>query len=106
MTRYFCDGKRCLPVIGNVMVYRDPSHITATYAKTLAPMLLQEMSPGLPDGWAVRQAHDSSGDRRPAAGTVRDEPAQAKASSRRAAGALMCTTRSSLDSPGVSSRKF
>ena len=35
----FCDDKVCHSVIGNVIVYRDEHHITATYAKMLAPAL-------------------------------------------------------------------
>ena len=30
---------RCPVIVGNVLVYRDPSHITATYARMLAPLL-------------------------------------------------------------------
>ena len=39
MSEYFCDDKTCQPVIGNVLVYRDYHHITATYSRTLAPAL-------------------------------------------------------------------
>lgn len=39
LSDYFCDGQVCPPVIGNVLVYRHMNHITATYVKTLAPML-------------------------------------------------------------------
>lgn len=39
MSEYFCDEKTCQPVIGNVLVYRDYHHITATYSRTLAPAL-------------------------------------------------------------------
>jgi hypothetical protein len=47
MTQVF-DGVRpvqaappsCPLVIGNVLVYRDANHITATYSKTLAPFLV------------------------------------------------------------------
>lgn len=34
-----CPTRRCAPVIGNVLVYRQGSHITRTYAETLAPRL-------------------------------------------------------------------
>lgn len=34
-----CPTERCAPVIGNVLVYRQGSHITRTYAETLAPRL-------------------------------------------------------------------
>jgi hypothetical protein len=35
----FCLGRLCPAVIGNVLVYRQTGHITATYAATLAPWL-------------------------------------------------------------------
>ncbi|WP_345556097.1 acyltransferase family protein, partial [Streptomonospora halophila] len=35
----FCTGGICPPVIGNVLVYRDSHHITATYSRLLAPDL-------------------------------------------------------------------
>ncbi|WP_193789956.1 acyltransferase family protein [Streptomonospora alba] len=41
LTDQFCTGATCLPVIGNVMVYRDSHHITATYSEMLAPELEQ-----------------------------------------------------------------
>ena len=34
-----CKPKSCPPVIGNVMVYRDGSHLSATYVRTLTPAL-------------------------------------------------------------------
>ncbi|MFC4105279.1 acyltransferase family protein [Micromonospora zhanjiangensis] len=34
-----CPDIRCAPVIGGVLVYRDTNHMTATYARTLAPRL-------------------------------------------------------------------
>jgi peptidoglycan/LPS O-acetylase OafA/YrhL len=34
-----CTDELCPAVIGNVLVYRDSSHMTATYAETLAPWL-------------------------------------------------------------------
>ncbi|MGI5121915.1 acyltransferase family protein [Marinactinospora thermotolerans] len=33
----FCTSEQCPPVVGNVLVYRDGHHITATYARLLAP---------------------------------------------------------------------
>lgn len=43
LSDYFCQGKRCPPIIGNVLVYRDRHHITTLYAASLAPALKQEM---------------------------------------------------------------
>ncbi len=34
-----CPAKVCPAVIGNVLIYRDEHHLTATYARTLAPLL-------------------------------------------------------------------
>jgi peptidoglycan/LPS O-acetylase OafA/YrhL len=39
LTDFFCDSEICPAVIGNILVYRDDDHITATYARTLAPMI-------------------------------------------------------------------
>ncbi len=35
----FCGKTECLPIIGNVVVYRDDNHLTNTFVKTLAPRL-------------------------------------------------------------------
>ena len=46
----FCTSSRCEPIVGNVFVYRDDDHMTATYARTLAPALrdaLREVAPEL-----------------------------------------------------------
>lgn len=39
MDRYLCSPETCWPVIGTVITYRDASHLTATYTRTLAPYL-------------------------------------------------------------------
>lgn len=36
MTDYICGAELCEPVVGNVFVWRDTHHLTATYAQTLA----------------------------------------------------------------------
>ncbi|WP_411732367.1 acyltransferase family protein [Paeniglutamicibacter sp.] len=46
-TRYFCQDGTCPAVIGGVVVYFDASHITATYAKTLAPFLEKDFDKAL-----------------------------------------------------------
>jgi hypothetical protein len=55
MTDSFCDKKHCLPVVGNIIVYRDDSHITETYAKSLAPILSRKLAKVLPSGWMPAQ---------------------------------------------------
>jgi hypothetical protein len=39
-----CPTDQCAAVIGNVLVYRQGAHITATYVKTLAPRLADALS--------------------------------------------------------------
>ena len=33
----FCDASTCYPVVGNVIVYRDYSHLSVDYARALVP---------------------------------------------------------------------
>jgi hypothetical protein len=40
---WFCTPLRCPVIVGNVLVYRDAGHITATYARMLAPQLEQAL---------------------------------------------------------------
>jgi hypothetical protein len=42
---WFCTSSTCPVIVGNVLVYRDVSHITATYARLLAPLLNQSLTP-------------------------------------------------------------
>ncbi|MGW5875082.1 acyltransferase family protein [Nocardiopsis terrae] len=39
LTDHFCEPGTCSPVVGNVLVYWDRSHVTTTYMRTLAPEL-------------------------------------------------------------------
>jgi peptidoglycan/LPS O-acetylase OafA/YrhL len=39
LTAKICPDDLCRAVIGNALVYRDKSHLTATYARTLAPAI-------------------------------------------------------------------
>lgn len=43
-TSWFCDQSRCPAVLGNVLMYRDDQHISVLYAKTLAPLLEEQLS--------------------------------------------------------------
>lgn len=43
---WFCTNQWCPVVIGNVLVYRDSNHITAAYAKLLAPLLARVLQAG------------------------------------------------------------
>jgi SGNH domain (fused to AT3 domains) len=44
MTRYFCDARRCYPVVGGVLTHKDSGHITAMFGETLAPYLGARLS--------------------------------------------------------------
>ena len=62
LTDRFCTDLACPPVIGNVMVYYDSSHITATYMRTLSSDLQKRLLP------ILRRYADTAqleGDRRP-----------------------------------------
>ncbi|GAB3996067.1 hypothetical protein GCM10029992_15030 [Glycomyces albus] len=39
LTPYVCPDAQCPPVIGNVLTYRDASHLTATFSASLAPFI-------------------------------------------------------------------
>src|SRR5262249_6274776 len=39
LTAEICPGELCRAVIGNALVYRDKSHLTATFARTLTPWI-------------------------------------------------------------------
>jgi peptidoglycan/LPS O-acetylase OafA/YrhL len=39
LTDGICDAETCFSVVGNLIVWRDPHHLSATYARALAPYL-------------------------------------------------------------------
>lgn len=43
LTEWICPYDICEPVIGNVAVFKDDNHLTATYARTLAPALAGQL---------------------------------------------------------------
>jgi hypothetical protein len=46
---FFCRDSFCPATIGNVIVYRDTAaHVTASYARTLSPYLVQAIERALP----------------------------------------------------------
>ena len=42
---YICPDGECLPVIGNILVYRDSNHITKEYAISMRPLLEERIMP-------------------------------------------------------------
>jgi hypothetical protein len=45
LTAVLCDPTRCPVTRGKYLVYRDTSHLTATFAKALAPYLAPQLLP-------------------------------------------------------------
>lgn len=43
LTKHICPFSSCSPVIDGALVYRQSSHLTNTYAKTLAPLLTEKL---------------------------------------------------------------
>ena len=50
LTDYYCDRKRCYPVIGGVLVYADGNHQSPQWNQTLAPFALRAIEE---DGWLL-----------------------------------------------------
>ena len=44
LTEYVCPQEECLPVVGGVLTHSDSHHLTATYARSLAPRLEEELA--------------------------------------------------------------
>lgn len=53
MNDAICTAERCEPIVGNVLVYRDAHHLTATYSTSLAPVLERFIDMA----WAQEEAH-------------------------------------------------
>lgn len=47
MADAICPTETCVPIIGNVLVFRQTSHITDTYARTLTPELARRLIPAI-----------------------------------------------------------
>ena len=47
LTDYVCPTARCAAVVGGVLVYRDGNHLTATYARTLGPVISKQLATAL-----------------------------------------------------------
>ncbi|MGQ2903180.1 MAG: acyltransferase family protein [Neoaquamicrobium sediminum] len=60
MTDGICGPQTCDTVVGNIIVWRDHHHLTATYVEALAPYLAQQADMPAPTGAAVVPAADAS----------------------------------------------
>ena len=54
LTHQFCGRRYCYPVVGGVLVHRDPDHLTQLFAGTLGPFLLRAVDRLLGAAAAVR----------------------------------------------------
>ena len=43
VTSLYCTATVCSPVIGHVLVYKDHTHLTATFAATLSPYIERQV---------------------------------------------------------------
>jgi hypothetical protein len=61
-TRQICDRRRCFPVVGGALVYKDRHHLTRVFATTLGPLLRRKFD-ALQRSWmrAVRCPADTCG---------------------------------------------
>lgn len=50
LSRQFCTGRVCLPVVGGVLVHKDVDHLTQLFARTLGPFLLRGVNAALAPG--------------------------------------------------------
>ncbi len=48
LTDILCDSRGCPATLGKYLVYRDTSHLTATFARALTPYLYRALAPLLP----------------------------------------------------------
>jgi hypothetical protein len=47
LNRFICDRRRCYPVVGGALVYKDQHHLTSVFATTLGPYLLRAVDRAL-----------------------------------------------------------
>jgi hypothetical protein len=47
LNRFICDRRRCYPVVGGALVYKDQHHLTAVFATTLGPYLQRAVEAAL-----------------------------------------------------------
>ena len=44
LTKVFCGRRRCFPVIGGALVFKDVHHLTPVFSRTLGPILQHEVA--------------------------------------------------------------
>lgn len=63
LTDHICSAAACDPIVGNVVVWRDNNHLTATYARTLAGALNEALEPILKNTVAASADPTASAER-------------------------------------------
>lgn len=53
LTRYFCDARTCFPTVGNVLIFRDADHLTASYVRTLKDVLASEIEAAMNENASI-----------------------------------------------------
>jgi hypothetical protein len=46
LTPFFCDTRKCYPVVGGVLVHKDVNHVTRRFAETLSPYIARALALG------------------------------------------------------------
>lgn len=64
LTDRFCDDTLCLPVGGNLLIFRDTHHLTIEFSRTLAPTLGERMKAVRPDLFVTTGKASGSRDER------------------------------------------
>ncbi|MDG5472325.1 acyltransferase family protein [Jeotgalibacillus sp. ET6] len=59
LTDYFCDEEYCYYVVGNVITHFDSNHLTATFSRTLAPIMKDKVMEALGETSTVTDTDES-----------------------------------------------
>ena len=62
MTDGICGPDTCTAIVGNIIVWRDNHHLSATYSEALGPYLAQQLGLPIPTGAAVLPATEEKKD--------------------------------------------
>jgi hypothetical protein len=54
LSAVYCGPRRCYPVIGGALVYKDRHHLTQVFSRTLAPILGRRIAAAMSGAAAIR----------------------------------------------------
>lgn len=49
LTDWICPAEQCVPVIGDILLYRQGSHLTDTWVRSMTPIVQRELTPLVED---------------------------------------------------------